>query len=306
MASSTVQWDANSPQYKCCCHIFHVTMGARILAIVEIVCIGLTLLSDIIRLAAFDGSSVSFTLNVIWVVFFCVVIALLFQAIKTQNALLALPHLIFQIVSIIFYILLLTFAIIALASGSTWAMAAVGLSIDDSFYCPNMAQQEPCNKINGYIDWDSRLAGCVVLIVSFSLLISFELWVFMIVRNLYRYLRDKAEFAPNVASGAPYDGSISRSQSFHIHRIYTIPRRNDAVGPPPEYHAEMQNYPIVNSHAASQLPFLNLPTSPTTTTVEQKEMLSTSVESKDETKKNRSSSVLSSTSVPRKTDSNEQ
>lgn len=71
--------------------------GARVLAIVEVVCIGLVLLSDLIRLTAFDGSTISFTLNVIWVAFFCAVIALLFQAIKTENSILALPHLIYQV-----------------------------------------------------------------------------------------------------------------------------------------------------------------------------------------------------------------
>lgn len=62
----------------------------------EIVLLGLVLLTALVHLAAFDGSSVGFTLNVIWVVMYAVVIALLFQAIKTENSILALPHLVFQ------------------------------------------------------------------------------------------------------------------------------------------------------------------------------------------------------------------
>jgi len=272
-----------------------------VIAIIEIASIGLVLMSDVIRLAAFDGSSISFTLNVIWVVFFGVVIALLFQAIKTENAILALPHLIYQVISIIFYFFLLIFAIVALANGSTWAMAAIGLSYDDTFYCPdNIADKTNCNKINGYIGMESRLAGCLVLIISFSLLIGFQLWVFCIVRKLYRYLNDKAKFAPNVTSAAPYDGNVSRSQSFHIHRIYTIPSHRVVVEPPPQYPMQvLQSSHVVDPHPhpPHQLPVLEMPPQQPTTINEDKTSLATSEEASDalqiEKKRDRNSSVRS-------------
>lgn len=206
-------FDENNPQYRCCCQKIHVKIGALIIAVLELV-YAVVIAIPAIRALINDPKAMGNIVNFLIAAVFLVVVVLLIVGLIKVKKNLIIPHLIWQLVFIAIGLLMIILAILAFAgvSGTEDVKKTLGLGKVSHLSATEIGTKEIADKTTldeetkereGKKDAGSFIVGLILILLVYGIGILLEVWFFIVVRQAYRYTKDKEQFQNAQWEGVP-------------------------------------------------------------------------------------------------------
>lgn len=193
---STVVFDPENERYKCCCRTFHVRTASVLIGILQIIATLIGLVVIIINYYRLGQNySIQFTVGIIFVVLYVIVLSLFFCSICAQNATFVVGFLLLQFVTMILFLTVISIVAIQWANDDYvgiryWAGRGPELDID--------------------VSW-SYLTVAIALIAVCSISLFFYIWFCTIVWRCYRYFAERKKFRNYIAASqvvrVPFENS---------------------------------------------------------------------------------------------------
>lgn len=151
---------------RCCCEIMHVQTGSILIGVIEICAV----LGQLAYLIAMSTEGVENKTELVYSLGGMIValasVASMFYGISKQRSTFLVPHLSFQLLTIIVFMLAATFLLV-------WSIL-------------ELRQDEP----------KSPITFSLVVAGIFYIMAVFEVWFFVVVLSCYRLIRDRNKFSP--------------------------------------------------------------------------------------------------------------
>jgi hypothetical protein len=154
-----------------------------VIGILEAIGLGLNLIGCIWNYANLgEIYMVNFIVGIVSAAISILVIGLLFYGLSKQKGSFLIPHLVLQVIGIIFLGIAAVFAIILLVTGGGLLATMIQTEAKKS------GQQQ---QIDGKVVGGVVIAVGVVMLIGFALAAALEIWFFLVILNCYRFFRDQ-------------------------------------------------------------------------------------------------------------------
>uniref|UniRef100_A0A915I946 MARVEL domain-containing protein n=1 Tax=Romanomermis culicivorax TaxID=13658 RepID=A0A915I946_ROMCU len=212
--------DFEEPRFLCCCQRMHVRTAATVVGALE-------LLLVLIMIA------IEVTVGVIMLVFSVVIISLLFWAIHKNNAVLIIPHLVWQGVQ---GLILISYLIFHLIAGSMYIVQLSGkryelareLGKDQKE--PGATMAGPAADLLTETDYSMAyvLVGFIVFLAYLALFFGLNVWWFFVIRRFYEYLKIHGGAAASKVANTGASAAAKNSASAVAKNSVSTAARNSA------------------------------------------------------------------------------
>uniref|UniRef100_A0A915HNI6 Uncharacterized protein n=1 Tax=Romanomermis culicivorax TaxID=13658 RepID=A0A915HNI6_ROMCU len=175
-------FDEQDSRYKCCCSHMHVKTGSLIIIILE--CVGVVM--TVIAALAGSGGAIDIVGSLIGVA----IIILLIYAMKKENAVFVLPHLVFQGIIVV--------ALVVIAIGHMSDALSITGKMDEALETKGGGGVNATNLSSRQQQQIIATGGGAIGLLVFLAIILFacaalEAWFFLILLGLYRYYKEKRQ-----------------------------------------------------------------------------------------------------------------